>query len=258
MGIATEMKTLTRDIISSHRARTRRLGEIMRETKQARGEAHRLIEGFHASRRREAAEIRRDLARGEAERKTDSQKMLGGFQSSRREEASQVREDLSRNRAARKSEVTGMLRSSRNSRREKGSQVRRHLAQGLAVQRSELSKIRGDIRKAQAEVRADLIEARTVWQGLAGTIQVSKGRTETKLVAAAPATEKRNSDLEIKMLAAVREHPEGINLIKTADSLGVAPVILGQVSKSLMKKGMIRKEAKLYFPVNGSEGHYAE
>ena len=50
------------------------------------------------------------------------------------------------------------------------------------------------------------------------------------------------------MLAAVNEHPEGMTLAGIADSLGVAPVVLGRVSKSLMKKGKVRKEEKLYFP----------
>jgi YesN/AraC family two-component response regulator len=251
MGIASQMKELTREIASSHRARTRKLGEIRRETKQIRGEAHHLIEGFHTSRRHEATELKRDLARGETERKSDSQKMLTGFQSSRKEDSSQMREGLSRDHAARKSEVSKMLRDSQSSRKEDSSQVRVQLAQGLAERKSELSKMQGDIQKAQAEVRADLKEAKAAWQGLGGTIQVNKGRTETPLVAATSAAEKRNSDLEIKMLTAVREHPEGMTLAGMAGSLGVAAVVLGRLSKSLMKKGMIHKVEKLYFPANG-------
>jgi hypothetical protein len=251
MGIATEMKTLTRDITSSHRTRTRRLGEIKRETKQSRGEALHLIEGFHAPRRREVSELRRNLARGVTERKTESKQDLGAFQTSRREQGSQTRKDLSRAQADRKSDTKEILGGFRTSRREEGSKVRQHLVQGLAKRRSQLVKMRGDTQKAQAEVKADLKEAKTAWQGLAATIKVSKGKTETALDVKAPSSGVDNSDLEIKMLTIVREHPEGITLVKTAAGLGVAPVILGLVSKRLIKKGMIRKNAKLYFPVNG-------
>ena len=212
MGIASEMKELTRNIASSHKDRRRRLGEIREEANEVREEAQDLVTGFHTSRKHETAELRRDLARGEAKRKTDVKKMLKGFQSSRREE---------------------------------GSQMHKELAQGLVERRSELREMRGNFRKAQAEVRADLREAAAAWQELANTMQAKRARPE------APVPKQEAPDLEAKLLAAVNEHPDGITLTEVAYSLGVVPIVLGRASKNLLKKGKIRKKEKFYFPVAG-------
>jgi predicted transcriptional regulator of viral defense system len=58
-------------------------------------------------------------------------------------------------------------------------------------------------------------------------------------------------DLEAKLLAAVNKHPKGVSLAEVAQSLDVVPVVLGRASSSLLKKGLIRKKEKLYFPVAG-------
>jgi len=58
MGIASEMKELTRDITSSRRDRANKLGEIRQETKQARGETQNLIEHFQASRKELKADLK--------------------------------------------------------------------------------------------------------------------------------------------------------------------------------------------------------
>jgi len=55
-------------------------------------------------------------------------------------------------------------------------------------------------------------------------------------------------DLEAKLLAAINEHLAGVTLVEAAESLGVAPIVLGRASKRLLKKGIIRKEGMLYFP----------
>ena len=51
MGIASEMKELTRDIASSHEDRVKRLGEIRQETKS-------LIKSFEGSRKELKAELK--------------------------------------------------------------------------------------------------------------------------------------------------------------------------------------------------------
>ena len=58
MGIASEMKELTRDITSSRRDRANKLGEIRGEVSQTREEAHDLIKGFEASREELKAELK--------------------------------------------------------------------------------------------------------------------------------------------------------------------------------------------------------
>ena len=58
MGIASEMKELTRNITSSHKDRVKKIGEIKEEVKGVRVEAHDLIKGFEASRKELKAELK--------------------------------------------------------------------------------------------------------------------------------------------------------------------------------------------------------
>jgi hypothetical protein len=255
MGIASEMKELTRNIASSHKDRMRRLGEIREEANQVRGEAQDMIKSFEDSRQEASRQLRRHLARDKASRKSEVTGMLRGFERTRREEGAQMRKELTQGVAERRSEVNGMLADAqqtikgfRSHREKMGTQLRRDLARDAARRNSEVKEMRGDFQKAQAEVRAELKEARVVWQELASTLQSKRGGAGIPPKAEAPAAKEEIRDLKTEMLAAINEHPEGINLAGVADSLGVAPVVLGRVSKSLLDKGKIRKDEKLYFP----------
>jgi YesN/AraC family two-component response regulator len=254
MGIATGMKELTRDIASSHRARTRRLGEIRKQANEARGEAMSLIMGFEAYRQETSRQLRRDLAQDKVSRKSEVTGMLKGFERTRREEGAQMSKELTQGVAERRSEVNGMLadaqqtiNSFRSHRKQMSTQLRRDLVKDTARRNSEVKKMRGHFQKAQAEVRDDLREARTTWQGLTSTMPAKRSRAEIPQKAETLAVEE-TIDLEAKMLAVVNEHPEGMTLSGIADIIGVAPVVLGRTIKSLVDKAEIRKEEKLYFP----------
>jgi len=58
MGIAAGMKALTQDIVSSHKDRIKKIGEIREEAKQVRGETQNLIENFQASRKELKSELK--------------------------------------------------------------------------------------------------------------------------------------------------------------------------------------------------------
>ena len=58
MGIAVEMKELTRNIASSHKDRMKRIGEIREEVKGARVEAQDMIHRFEDSRKELKAELK--------------------------------------------------------------------------------------------------------------------------------------------------------------------------------------------------------
>jgi DNA-binding MarR family transcriptional regulator len=64
-----------------------------------------------------------------------------------------------------------------------------------------------------------------------------------------PVAKEEIPDLEAKLLAIINEHPKGITLAEVAERLDVAPVVLSRASRSLLDKGRIRREEKLYFPV---------
>lgn len=58
----------------------------------------------------------------------------------------------------------------------------------------------------------------------------------------------RKRYVEAKLLAVIKEHPEGITLAEAAESLGVVPIILGRVVRRLQKRSKIHKANRFYFP----------
>lgn len=275
MGIAAGMRGIVRDIASSHRARARRLGEISRETKQTRGEAQDMIHSFGDSRQETNRQLRKDLARDKAKMVAEVKTTRNGFQSSRKKMSSALKKDLAEHAQGVRGEVARLRQEIGASHQNMSAKLRKNLARGAAALKSEahvmlngfqrshkqmgvqLRKelaaydrgIESEVSGMRQETMADMKEARTAWQGLASTIQVKGDGAKIPLKAEVPAANEENPDLETKMLAAINEHPEGITLAGIAGSLGVAPVVLGRVSGSLIKKREIRKKEKLYFPV---------
>ena len=58
----------------------------------------------------------------------------------------------------------------------------------------------------------------------------------------------RKRYVEVKLLAVIREHPEGITLAEAAESLGVVPVVLVRTVRNLLKRSEIHRANKFYFP----------
>ncbi|MBI2329491.1 MAG: hypothetical protein HYU85_07670, partial [Chloroflexi bacterium] len=225
------------------------------ETRGLLKEAQAILKGFEASRKETNVQLREDLSQGTAVIRSEvreilgqAQKLIKGFGVSRQNVSSKLRKDLSRSRVKSKSEVGKLLGNAQSlvknfqtSRREAGSQLRGGLTRSRANLESDVKRMQSDFRKARGDVRADLNEARTAWQELTSTSQPRRDRAET------PIAEEKAHDLDVEMLAVVNEHSEGITLAEIADSLGVAPVVLGRTSKSLLDRGKIRKNEKLYF-----------
>jgi hypothetical protein len=282
MGIASGMKELAQEIASSHDDRTKRLGEIREEAKQARGEARKLTKDFQASRKDTGAQLRSDLARDKAHRESEAkgilreaQRLTTGFRTSRKKASSQLRKDLSAGAADRRLEVRETLRDAQQlirgfqtSRKGMGSDLRKELSQSNSSTKSEVrgllrdaQELVKDFGKAQAEVKADIKEAAATWQDLASTMQAKKAgvkvspkkeKVEVPVMGEEVKVAEEVTDLEAKLLAFIERHPSGVALLEAGKDLGVATIALGRSSRSLVEKGKIRKEDRLYFPV-GSE-----
>jgi len=274
MGIAAGMRTITQDIISSHKDRIMKLGEIREEANQAKGEAQSLIMGFEDSRQETSRKLRRDLARDETKMRGEVQTMRRGFQTSHKEMSSALKKDLAEHTQGVSSEAARLRQEIGASHQDMSAKLRKSLAQGAAACKSEVKGILNDFQKSRQrtgiqlrkeltnydrgiksevagmrqETMSDMMKARAAWQGLASTMPAKRSGAEIPQKAETLAAEE-TIDLEVKMLTAVNEHPDGMTLAGIADSLGVAPVVLGRVSKSLLDKGKIRKEEKLYFPL---------
>ena len=275
MGIAAGMKVITQDIVSSHEDRMRRIGEIGEEAKETMGEAQSLIMGFEAFRQETGRQLRRDLSRDKAKMGAEVRAMRNSFQTSHKEMSLAVHQNLAEHTQSVRGHVAEMRQVIGASHQDMSRKLRKDLAQGAAACKSEVKGILNDFQKShqqtgvqlrkeltnydrgiknevagmRQETRGDLGEARTAWQGLASTMPAKRSGAEIPQKAETLAAEE-TIDLEAEMLAAVREHPEGMTLADIADSLGVAPIVLGRAVKSLVDKSEIHKEEKLYFPVS--------
>jgi hypothetical protein len=54
--------------------------------------------------------------------------------------------------------------------------------------------------------------------------------------------------MEARLLAEIAGSPEGVTLTEVAERIGVAQVVLGRVSRGLLKRSKIHKAGKFYFP----------
>jgi DNA-binding transcriptional MerR regulator len=162
---------------------------------------------------------------------------------------------MARSAVKSKAEVRKLLGNTRNlledlrmSRREASNQLRKNLTQARSSVKSDVRQMLRRFHKTRQELGVGLKKVREAHQELASTKRVRSQAVATPLKSKTPAAKEKIRDLETEMLAAIKEHPKGITLAGIADSLGVAPVVLGRVSKNLLDKGKIRKNEKLYFP----------
>jgi len=274
MGIAAGMKDIVQDIVSSRDAR-------VSEVKGLKKEANEMLGSFKASHkkmgtqlRRELADdkakmgaevkaMRRELADDKAKMGAEVKTMRSGFQSSRTEMSSVLKKDLAEHTQAVRGEVARLRQEMGASHQDMSAKLRKNLAQGEAARKSEAQQLRkeladndrgikSEVAGMRQETKADLREARTAWQELTRGVKKAAVKATPKVVRAevekAAPVEEETPDLEAKLLAAIREHPEGITLTAVAESLGVVPVVFGRASRKLLGEGKIRKEDKAYFP----------
>jgi ElaB/YqjD/DUF883 family membrane-anchored ribosome-binding protein len=237
MGIAAGIKDITQDIVSSYDARVADYDARVAEVKRLKKGANEMLDSFKASQGKMGAQLRKDLAQDKAEMEAEVKAMQKGFQASHKKMGAKLEKELIQGVTALRSDVKGMLKDFGSSHKQMGAQLRKELADYNRGIESEVAGMR-------QETKTDLKRARTTWQGLAHTMEAKRAGVKVPPKVEVP-------DLEAKLLAAVNKHPKGVSLAEVAQSLDVVPVVLGRASSSLLKKGLIRKKEKLYFPVAG-------
>ena len=258
MGIAAGMKGIVQNIVCSREER-------VAEVKGLKKEANEMLGSFKASHKKMGAQLRRELADDKSKMGAEVKAMRSGFQSSRKEMSSVLKKDLAEHTQGVKDEAASLRQEMGASHQEMSAKLRGNLAQGLAARKSEAQQfrkeladydrgIKSEVSGMRQETKADLGEARTAWQELTrgvkkDTVKATPEAVKAEVVEAAP-VEEETTDLEAKLLAAITEHPEGITLTEVAESLGVAPIVFGRVSKKLVDEGRIRKEGRVYFPAS--------
>lgn len=215
--------------------------------------------------RREQSVVRRaaleqemtDLKAGVNKIIGEAGQVIAGFHSHRKKVSAELQKGLAESRSASKADAGGVIKGSRRlvnnlkeTRRKAGGQLRKGLAKDRADRGFEVRGIRSDFTKSRREVRAELEQAATAWRSL------SRKRDASVIPAAEPAsdipaTQDKTRDLSTKLLAVVQEYPGGITLSGIAGKLGVAPIVLVRATKHLISGRKIRKQDRLYFPLNG-------
>jgi hypothetical protein len=148
-------------------------------------------------------------------------------------------------------DTQNLLEDFRMSRREAAHQLRKDLAQARSGVKSDVKHMLNRFHKTRQNIGVELKKARAVCRESASTKPVRSRAVEAPSKPEAPAAEGENR--EGAMLSVINKHPEGISLAGIAEKLGVAPVVLGKTSKGLQDKSGVRKEGKLYFPVDGKK-----
>ena len=248
MGITPGMKDLAQEITSSYEERVKSIGEVKKEVQQAKKETWEWMKQVDADQQKTRQQLLNDLAQNRKDRKEDVKAMREDFRKVRSETRDELMKDLAQARKDREKDVQAM---------------------------------REEVLKIRTATQEDLKEAAFVWSELIKTMAAKKSGekiiikekseetlpppgtrkksvpvkievpTKEEVPAAESIVEEGALDLEDKVLSIINEHPNGITLMDIAEKFGVVPVVLGRASRSLLEKGKIRKEEKLYYPVIG-------
>ena len=241
--------------------------ELALEAKQRHFDTGKLVGNLKERRRDGAAQEKARREEATSGRKSEVKKILGttaetikGLSASRQETKKRMHHEMSESRAAARSDTSKIREAARemvngfnNSRKERGDQLKKDLAGNREKRQADLREMRQGFARTRADVHASRTEDAAAWREMEDVIKGRKGGlkevAKTGKEKAAWAGAETAPNLEARMLARIVEHPNGgVTLTEIAESLGVVPIVLGRAAKSLIEKGKIRKEDKLYFP----------
>ena len=281
MGITPGMKDLAQEITSSYEERVKSIGEVKKEVQQAKKETWEWMKQVDADQQKTRQQLLNDLAQNRKDRKEDVKAMREDFRKVRSETRDELMKDLAQARKDREKDVQAMREEFLKIRIETSNEMKKDLAQARKDREKDVQAMREEFLKIRSATQEDLKEAAFVWSELIKTMAAKKSGekiiikekseetlpppgtrkksvpvkievpTKEEVPAAESIVEEGALDLEDKVLSIINEHPNGITLMDIAEKFGVVPVVLGRASRSLLEKGKIRKEEKLYYPVIG-------
>lgn len=253
--------SISRDETSRHlkqelaQSGTDRRKEVMQSLKNAQI----IIHSFHNSRQESGRQLRKELTQNsklliqnEKNRKQEVKKMLDAIQNSRKEIAAELKKDLSEGKAKMQTEVkatladaSALINGFQSSRHTMGVELKKGLIKGGEDIKTTVKDMGDGFRKIQAEVRADLKEAAVTWKKMSSPTlkKTPAGKVTPKIPVVTP------PNMEEELLSRINQHAQGITLSDIANELGIATIVLGKMTKSLLEQGKVRKEGKNYFPV---------
>jgi len=168
----------------------------------------------------------------------DTQNMLKGFQGEQKDMAAELRSTLEKGEADR-------LKASESLKNE------------IQAEQENRNKAVADLLE---EFKTEREKMAANWQALTATMVNKRGikprvEAEVKVRPVEEAIEEMKEevapkmDLDEKVLEFINRNPEGVKVGDMEEPLGVTRMRLGQIAKRLLKKGDVRREGNIYFPL---------
>jgi len=170
MGIATEMRKLSEDIIASYDMRVKAVGDLVKDT-------HRTLSGFAGDRRRMSAQQAKDLAdftnglsKNVRSLLKKAQDLLNEFHKDNRQMGKEVAKSLSDFVNELTRDVGSMLSSFEKEHAQMSKELKNRLAKEIENIQRQVESILGEADKLMGEYSSDMAQAKKAWSGMAAAI----------------------------------------------------------------------------------------
>jgi len=238
MGLAEDTKKLAEDIVASYDLRVKEIRKLAKDTQS-------MLKEFQGEQKGMAAELKKTFKQEEADRLKAEADRIKAFGSMKNEIQA---EQEKRNKA-----VADLLEKFAKDHEDMAAELRKTLKEGEVVRLKEVLNLLQEFKTEREKMAAN-------WQALTAAMAKRRSiklKVETE-VKARPVEEAikemeekvtPETDLEEKVLEFIERHPEGVRVGDIEEPLGVPRMRLGQVAKRLLKKGDVRREGNIYFPL---------
>jgi ABC-type transporter Mla subunit MlaD len=170
MGIATEMKRLSEDIIASYDMRVKAVGELVQDT-------HKTLSGFAGDRRRMSAQQAKDLAdftnglsKNVQSLLKKAQNMLDEFHKDNRQMGKEVAKSLSDFVNELTRDVGSMLSSFEKEHAQMSKELKNRLAKEIKDIQTQVERILDEADKLMGEYSSDMVQAKKAWENMSAAL----------------------------------------------------------------------------------------
>jgi len=163
MGIATEMKRLSEDIIASYDMRVKAVGELVKDT-------HETLSGFAGDRKRMAAQQAKDLADFVNGLSKNVQSFLGEFQKGHKQMSKEQARSLSDFVKNLANDIGSMLSRFEKERAQMSKEVKNKLAKEIKDIQTQVERILDEADKLMGEYSSDMAQAKKAWENMSAAL----------------------------------------------------------------------------------------
>jgi ABC-type transporter Mla subunit MlaD len=170
MGIATEMKKLSEDIIASYDVRVKAVGELVRDT-------HKTLSGFAGDRRRMSAQQSKDLAdftnglsKNVQSLLKQAQDLLNEFHKDNTQMGKEVAKSLSDFVNELTRDVGSMLSSFEKEHAQMSKELKNRLAKEIKDIQTQVERILDEADKLMGEYSSDMAQAKKAWENMSAAL----------------------------------------------------------------------------------------